>query len=130
MTTDDAIAAAREAVKSHRADGLVERLAERLGARASVEAVFGTPIASGELTVVPVARVRYGFGGGGGADEAEGRGGSGGGGGVSAEPIGYLEIRPTGAAFQPIGRTLASPAFVLSAAFAAAIVIRALARLR
>jgi uncharacterized spore protein YtfJ len=82
------------------------------------------------VTVVPVARVRWGVGGGGGKSETDRASGSGGGGGVTADPVGYLEIRPTGAQFQPIVSPYPSPAFVLSAAVAAALVIRAFARLR
>ena len=45
------------------AAGLVERLAERVGGRASVEAVFGEPIVRDGVTVIPVASIAYGFGG-------------------------------------------------------------------
>jgi hypothetical protein len=51
-------------------DGLLERLAEMVGAKARVNTVFGDPIRQGDLTVVPVAKVRWGFGGGGGRSEA------------------------------------------------------------
>jgi hypothetical protein len=40
-------------------DGFVERMAERIGAKASVRAVFGEPIERDGITVVPVARVRW-----------------------------------------------------------------------
>jgi uncharacterized spore protein YtfJ len=46
-------------------DGLLERLAEMVGAKAKVSTVFGDQIRQGDLTVVPVAKVRWGFGGGG-----------------------------------------------------------------
>jgi uncharacterized spore protein YtfJ len=73
------------------ADRFLERLAENLGGKASVTVVYGEPIERGEVTVIPVARVRLGVGGGGGSDEGSGQG-SGGGGGVSASPVGYIEI--------------------------------------
>jgi uncharacterized spore protein YtfJ len=121
---------AREAVEGGPSDRFLDRLAERIGGRASVKAVFGDPIERGDLTVVPVARVRWGFGGGsgtsGGAEEASG---SGGGGGVAADAIGYLEIRADQASFRRIGSFFPSPAFVLASGITAAIVIRALARL-
>ena len=39
-------------------------LGEILGAAARVNTVFGDPVTQGELTVVPVARARWGLGGG------------------------------------------------------------------
>jgi hypothetical protein len=48
----------------------------------------------GAVTVIPVARVRWGFGGGAGSgsNQAGPGSGQGGGGGVSASPVGYIEI--------------------------------------
>ena len=132
MTTDVATAVeiARETAENGPVDRFLGRLAERIGARASVKAVFGEPIERGELTVVPVARVRWGFGGGSGSSEAEARAsGSGGGGGVAADAIGYIEIRSGEATFRRIGPAFPSPAFVLASGLTAVIVIRALARL-
>jgi uncharacterized spore protein YtfJ len=113
------------------ADSLLVRLAEMIGAKASVQAVFGEPTTRESLTVIPVARVRWGFGGGDGRAETPVSGpasGSGGGGGVAADPIGYLELGPDGAAFRPIREPYPSPMFVIASALAAAIVLRALAR--
>lgn len=134
MTTDheqrasDEVRRARSAAP---ADRLLERLAELIGAKASVQAVFGEPIRHEGLTVVPVARVRWGFGGGGGRADGPASGpasGSGGGGGVAADPIGYLEIGPDGAAFRPIRESHPSPLFLLASGMTAAIVLRAIAR--
>jgi len=127
MTVDEAMTAARKAAG---ADSLLERIVDRLGSRAGVGAVFGEPIRSADRTVVPVARVRWAGGVGGGASEKEGASGSGGGGGVAIDPIGYLEITPEAAEFRPINDPYPSPGLLLSAAIAAAIVLRALARLR
>ena len=71
MTTEqpDAMNQVRHAVASAPADGLLERLAELVSARAGVQAVFGEPIRQDHLTVIPVARVRWGFGGGGGRSD-------------------------------------------------------------
>jgi uncharacterized spore protein YtfJ len=83
---------------------LVDRFATRLGARASVSAVYGEPIDRGDLTIIPVARVSLGFGvgaGRGGADAQAGEGG-GGGGGATAIPLGYIEIRDGTAKFRRI----------------------------
>ncbi len=67
--------------------GLVERLAQKIGLSAAAASVYGAPIEQGGVTVIPVARVRYGFGGGGDSDQN-----GGGGGGVIAKPSGYIEI--------------------------------------
>jgi uncharacterized spore protein YtfJ len=156
MTTDSttkdydaAMDEARRAAGGSSIDGFVERMAERVGARASVRAVFGDPIQRGDITVIPVARVRWGFGGGAGrgpiavgpgtdpegaavgglTDEGLSGAGAGGGGGAIADPIGYLEIGPDGASFIPIGVPMPSPGFLLAAGVAGAIVLRAIGRL-
>ena len=52
--------------KEARADAAengLTRLAESLGANAAASAVFGTPVERDGVTVIPVARVRWGFGG-------------------------------------------------------------------
>jgi hypothetical protein len=116
-------------------DALFEKLVDRVGGRASVQAVFGDPLVRGGKTVVPVAKVRWGFGGGTGtgpADESSGAAtgsGSGAGGGVTAEPIGYLEIDEAGAIFKPIAAAYPSPIFLIAAGLSGALVIRAIARL-
>lgn len=80
-----AVADAREAADATPADRLIERLAELIGAKAGVRAVFGEPVQHGGVTVIPVARVRWGFGGGGGRSDAapDGPASGSGGGGVS-----------------------------------------------
>ena len=146
---DDAIADARHAGDGGSIDGFVERMAERVGGKASVRAVFGDPIERDGITVIPVAKVRWGFGGGAGRgpiavgpgidgqtpevllsdDSSQSGAGSGGGGGVTAEPIGYLEIGPDGANFRPITPVMPSPGFLLASGVAAMLVLRGLARL-
>src|ERR1044071_1436590 len=113
---DLAMTEARDAGAAGPIDGFVERMAERVGAKASVGAVFGDPIERNGITIIPVAKVRWGFGGGGG-------------GGVTADPVGYLEIGPTGATFRAITSAMPSPAFLLAAGATAALVLRALAKL-
>jgi uncharacterized spore protein YtfJ len=51
------------------------RLAERLGLSASAKTVFAEPVQREGVTVIPVAKVRYGSGGGGGIEEGQGNGG-------------------------------------------------------
>jgi uncharacterized spore protein YtfJ len=122
----------RGAVSSAPTNRLLERMAELVGARAGVQAVFGDPVKHDNLIVIPVARVRWGFGGGGGHADGQPSGpasGSGGGGGVAADPIGYLEIGPDGATFRPIRDPYPSPSFLIAAGLTVAIVLRALAHL-
>ena len=149
---DLAMTEARDAGDAGPIDGFVERMAERVGAKASVRAVFGDPIERNGITIIPVAKVRWGFGGGAGGPIAVGPGrgtgspfsdgaealdaeaasagtGSGGGGGVAADPVGYLEIGPNGATFRAIASPMPSPAFLLAAGATAALVLRALAKL-
>jgi uncharacterized spore protein YtfJ len=118
---------ARQTAEDDPGSRLLERLVSQVGGRARVQAVFGEPVARDGVTVIPVARVRWGVGGGGGS-APEGSG-SGGGGGMAADPIGYIEITSAGASFRPIGRSF-GPAAILAVAIAAAIVIRALAGFR
>jgi uncharacterized spore protein YtfJ len=129
---DQAMADAREAAGPTAADTLLERLAQLIGAKANVQAVFGEAVRHEDLTVIPVARIRWGFGGGGGRSDTPESGpasGSGGGGGVAADPIGYLEIGSNGAVFRPIREPYPRPALLLASGLAAALVIRALTRL-
>ena len=118
---------ARRAAEGDHSSGLLERLVSQVGGHARVQAIFADPVERDGITVIPVARVRWGVGGGGGA-APEGSG-SGGGGGVAAEPVGYIEITSAGASFRPISRSF-GPAAFLAAAIAAAIVLRAVAGLR
>jgi len=120
---------------------LVERLADRLGSSAHATAVFGEPIERGGVTVIPVAKARWGFGGGGGRPPAhageepgerpagpEGEG-SGGGGGVAVVPVGFIEVRDDGARFRRIVDEGAIVALAAMALVATAIGWRIVARL-
>ncbi len=42
---------------------LLERLADRLGGKASVTTIYGEPVACEGVTIIPVARVAFSFGG-------------------------------------------------------------------
>jgi uncharacterized spore protein YtfJ len=48
------------------AEGFVASLAEKLGATARAATVFGDPVERDGVTVIPVARARWGYGGGAG----------------------------------------------------------------
>lgn len=99
---------------------ILQLLADRLGASATVKNVFGEPITAAGKTIVPVASVAYGFGGGSGAREEKEHGG-GGGGGVRATPTGVVEITERCTRFIPtdVNRKLA---FAALAGFALGIV--------
>ncbi|MCC7364331.1 MAG: hypothetical protein IT303_08145 [Dehalococcoidia bacterium] len=114
------------------ADRLVSALADRLGASATARAVFGEPVDRDGITVIPVAKVRYGFGGGGGRGGetseggSEGGEGSGGGGGATASPLGYIEVTGGEARFVRIKDPAALIPLVAVGAVAFWIVMRAL----
>jgi len=129
---DEARAAAAEPM-----DRILDRLGERLGTQATVKAVFGEPIERGDVTVVPVARVRWGLGGGSGSSPADRMttngerqaSGTGAGGGAMADPMGYLEVRPSGAVYVPLASAYPSPLLILAIGLSIGVIVRALARL-
>ncbi|MGH3377312.1 MAG: spore germination protein GerW family protein [Actinoallomurus sp.] len=117
------------------AAALIERLAEKLGGKASVSAVFGEPVVSEGITIIPVAKAGFGVGAGvGGGKRSTGTAqGGGGGGGVSAAPLGYIEIKDGNAVFTPIRDPMAGvlvPLAALGAATAAVGLVRGLIRSR
>src|SRR2546425_7767995 len=118
---------AHQAAEGDLASRLLVGLASQIGGKAGAKAVFGDPVERDGITVMPVARVRWGVGAGGGQGP-EGTG-SGGGGGVVANPIGYIEVTSVGATFRPVPRSV-GPGTIVCGALAAAIVLRALARFR
>jgi uncharacterized spore protein YtfJ len=112
---------------TERSDDLVARLAKRLGGSMRASAAFGKPVERGGVTVIPVAKARWAFGGGSGGDGQQQGGGGGGAGTI--RPLGYIEVRESGAAFKPIrdwpriGLTVAA-----SAALAGLVAARVLRR--
>jgi uncharacterized spore protein YtfJ len=108
---------------------LLERIGETVGQKAQVSTIFGEPVEREGVTVIPVAKARFGFGGGGGSgsregDESSGAGG-GGGGGVVVSPVGYIELHDRQAEFKRIS----SPTDVLALVAAASLALLALKRL-
>jgi uncharacterized spore protein YtfJ len=104
---------------------LLQGMAERVSASASVKNVYGEPVVVGNRIVIPAAQVRYAFGGGGGArGDTDAQIGGGGGGRVSARPFGAIEITPEGTRFlvfedrRTVGAALAL-GFMLGAAVVA-----------
>jgi uncharacterized spore protein YtfJ len=109
---------------------LLERIGQTVGKGAHVSTIFGEPVQREGVAVIPVAKARFGFGGGGGSgarpgDEGSGGGGGGGGGGV-VTPIGYIEVRGSGAEFKRISTPTDLLALVAAASLAALAVKRLL----
>jgi uncharacterized spore protein YtfJ len=113
MTTQTIPAKIERAVEkaaSSPADSIIQRIAERLGGAANAAAVYGTAVERDGVTIIPVAKVRWGFGGGSGSGEGRtgegsrqgGGSGEGGGGGVLATPMGYIEIHNGEAQYKQI----------------------------
>jgi uncharacterized spore protein YtfJ len=121
-----------EAAASSRLDALAERLAERVGGVANAGAVFGDPVERGGVTVIPVAKVRWGAGGGGGTGVKSRQGGEdtgeggGGGAGVMASPVGYIEIRDGEARFVRVREPADLVPMTLAAGFGAWLLLRGL----
>ena len=125
---------AQEAASGH-GDDIVRMLAERVGLRAASGAVFGDPVEHDGVTVIPVAKVRWGFGGGSGRGIEEGSEngeigeGSGGGGGVMASPLGFIEIRDGRAEFRRTHDPVSAVPVILASGFVAWLCLRGLKRL-
>lgn len=107
--------------KTTSADRFIATMAEKLGAVARAATVFGEPVERDGVTVIPVAKARWGFGGGAGQRRDQGDGGTledgaGGGGGVQVTPVGFIEIKNNEANFRPI-RTVAVPWILMGGAF-------------
>jgi uncharacterized spore protein YtfJ len=102
------------------AQSLLERLGQQLSTTATAQTVYGTPVERDGITVIPVARARYGFGGGGGSGTQAGNAvgsGLGAGAGVSLTPVGYIELREGRSRFRPI-RSSVVPLVAVSGAIA------------
>jgi len=124
---DQAFEEAQEAAKKGIA-GLIEQLADRIGAHAGAKAVFGDPVEKNGRTVIPVAQSIFGTGGGGGESEETGSG-SGAGGGALTKPLGYIEITDSQTTFVPLRQPYQDPLVVLAYSLLALVVLRALVRL-
>jgi uncharacterized spore protein YtfJ len=107
--------------RSQLATELLERIGQTVGQKAQVSTIFGEPVERDAVTVIPVAKARFGFGGGGGGGSREGDEGSGGGGGGGAivSPVGYIEVRDHGAEFKRISTPRDLLALIVAASAAA-----------
>jgi uncharacterized spore protein YtfJ len=99
---------------SELAEALLKRIGDTVGERANVSTVFGEPVEREGVTVIPVARARFGFGGGGG-------------GGALVSPVGYIEVHDGTAQFKRISGPIDLVGFVAAASLAALSLKRLLA---
>jgi len=107
------------------ATDLLQRISRAVGESARVSAVFGEPVDREGITVIPVAKARFGFGGGADTGEREKKGGGGGGGGGAAvTPVGYIEIHDRTARFRRIPNPLELAALVAAASLAVLVIRR------
>lgn len=71
----------------------IDTLLEKMKTTIKTESVVGDPIAVGDITILPIAKVTFGFGAGGeDLDKNKGFGG-GSGGGATITPIGFLIVK-------------------------------------
>ena len=85
--------------KTSSADRFIGTMAEKLGAVAKAATVFGEPVERDGITVIPVAKARWGFGGGAGQRKDED--GAGGGGGVQSNASGFHRNQEPRSKFPP-----------------------------
>jgi uncharacterized spore protein YtfJ len=105
----------------------VERVAERVGMQASAKAVYADAVERDGVTVIPVAKVRWGFGGGTG--RKQGKRGKGAGGGLQAAPLGYIEIKEGQTEFKPIHDPMSLVPLVAMGGLTGWVVLRSLRKL-
>ena len=130
--TEEQMGAAREEAENmaNKVPAMLEGLAEKIGANAGAQAVFGDPVKEDGRKVIPVAQsiVGTGAGGGGNADDQAGSG-LGAGAGALTRPLGYIEVTPDGAAFVPLRQPWAEPRLVFAYTLLALVVARTLVKL-
>ena len=117
--------------QSGSSENMLERLANRIGGRIRVKMIFGEPVEKDGVTVIPVARARWGLGSGsdsGGNQMGEGIS-AGGGGGVSVSPAGYVEVRDGRARFHPIYNPANVAQIIVASGIVGVLVLRAVRRL-
>lgn len=114
----------------------LERVAERFGVNASAKAVFAEPVERDGVTVIPVAKVRWGFGGGSGRGRKLAKGdlrgqgsGGGGGGAMQVAPLGYIEIKDGETKYRPICDPTSLVPIVVAGGLTGWILLRALRKL-
>jgi uncharacterized spore protein YtfJ len=124
----DATTVKREASEQPAAPTFLERMVEKFGMHARSASAYSEPISKDGVTIVPVAKVRWGFGGGGGAKQGAERGG-GGGGGMRVTPVGFIEIKDGRSEFKPIRDAASYVPIIIAGGAAGFFLLRALRKL-
>jgi hypothetical protein len=107
--------------------GFISRIGEMISKNLNTSIIYGAPIERDGVSIIPVAKVRYGFGGGTG--KKQGQEGHGGGGGAQVLPLGYIEVSGGRAAFRRIGDPSTLLGLVALGGFSMFLVLRGLRRL-
>ena len=110
-------------VQKEGSNSLPERLAEALNTSAGAKMIYGEPIEHDGVTIIPVAKLRYGFGGGGGKHGGEEGGG---GGGEVVQPAGYIELRDGSSRFRAIREPVAFVPLVIAGGLTGLLLARGL----
>jgi uncharacterized spore protein YtfJ len=118
----------REETTNSGPPNFLERMAEKLGMQARSASVYSEPIEKNGVTIVPVAKVRWGFGGGGGSKQGKEHG-SGGGGGMRVTPVGFIELKDGQSEFKPIRDASSFVPAILAGGAVGFLLLRALRKL-
>jgi uncharacterized spore protein YtfJ len=92
-----------ELEKPNSAETFIGGMAEKLAVAARATTIFGDPVEREGVTIIPVAKARFGFGGGAGRRNDED--GGGGGGAMQVTPVGFIELKNGAAEFRAIRTT-------------------------
>ena len=109
-------------------DSFIERLATKVGTSAASKTIFHDPIKEEGITIIPVAKVRYGFGGGFKCKQPDDNG-TGVGGGMDIAPVGYIEIKDGQTQFKSIRAPISITSVIIAGGFAGLLLFRGLAKL-
>jgi uncharacterized spore protein YtfJ len=78
---------------------IVKVISERFDSGAKVSNIFGSPVTSGGITIIPVGRVWQAVAGGGGGSTGDTEADGGAAGALRVLPMGFVEVSPSGARF-------------------------------
>ncbi|MFL5700606.1 MAG: spore germination protein GerW family protein [Ktedonobacteraceae bacterium] len=117
--------------RSGRGGTFLERFANRVGNSARASTIFAEPVERNGVTVILVAKARWGVGGGAGSGRGEKPAGEdmGGGAGVSVTPVGYVELKDGKARFRPIYDPGLLLQLIIGLGFVAMLVLRGVRKL-
>ncbi len=133
MSTTSNISQDTQLARSSGSQTFLERMAEKIGVNTKASTVFADPIERDGVTVIPVAKARWGFGGGAGSGSSTSQNqtdeGSGGGAGVLLSPVGYIEIKDGQVRYHPIYDTGTIVQLLIAVGFVTMLVLRGIRKL-